>query len=139
MLRKARNLAAFAALPVVAVLLSGCIQAGQDLVEADRLSLEKVKAKGVRVMWAEVRQDGETAVVTGSLLPRGPAFRRYAGQVVVELISADGKVVGKGRSRTLYLCQRGPGRTPGMTHFMVYVQAAAPEGGKVRVGFSHGT
>ncbi len=137
MLRQVRNVSVLVAFSAGVLLMSGCIQ-GQDLVGARQLSLEKVEAKGVRVMWAEVRQEGGTAVVTGSLLPRNPAVRRYAGQVVVELVDAAGKVVGTGRSEPVYLIKRGPRKTPGVTRFKVLVNGVAPKGGKVRVGFSHG-
>ena len=75
-MRKVRNVSVLVALSAGVLLMSGRIQ-GQDLVGAGQLSLEKIEAEGVRVMWTEVRQQGDVAIVTGSLLPRNPAVRQY--------------------------------------------------------------
>ncbi len=56
---------------VIAMIAAGCSSQSPDLVSAGQVGLEKDSAPGVHVMWADVRQEGEDAVIRGSLVPKG--------------------------------------------------------------------
>ena len=78
MTKTVRNAFAWTGVVLIVALAGGCNR-GPDLVRAGQVSLQKTGAPGVRVMWAEVRQEGPTAVVTGSLVTR----IRFRGDPIV--------------------------------------------------------
>ena len=90
-------------------------------------------------MWAEVRQEGEYAVVTGSLTPKGVGIRHYSGHVDVEFVDSEGELNKKVRSETIRLCLRGPGKGPKFRRFRIRANTVVPEGGTVRVAYHLGS
>ena len=123
---------------MVVALMSGCVSQQPDMVRAGDVSLEKISPNGVHVMWAQVRQEGEYVVITGSVTPRGVGTRRYSGYVDVELTDSSGEVVGRGRSERIDVPLRGPGKGTRLKRFEVRVKAVVPANGNVRVAYQMG-
>jgi len=123
---------------VLAIMTAGCSSQSPDLVRAGHVSLEKVGAQGVNVMWAEVRQDGEHAVISGSLVPKGAPGWRRVGHVDVELTDAQGQTVAQACSEPIYVTRRGPGHGTKIKRFEVRIPANVPTDGKAQVTFHYG-
>lgn len=123
---------------VGAMLLTGCQAAAPDLAQTGEVHLDKAHAKGVHILWAEVRPDGGDTVVTGSLRPRGAGSRRLRGHLDVVLICPEGNIVRQAHSGEIILLLRGPGRGPTIRRFSVRLKGRPPSGATVRVAFHHG-
>ena len=122
-----------------AAMIAGCSEQGPDLVSNGTLSLEKVNAKGIHVMWAELRQEGEDVIVTGGLVAKGVGNWRRSGHVGVQLLDANGNVVEQACSDLIYMSLRGPGRGPRIKNFKVRMQATASQGKTARVTYHIGS
>ena len=122
------------ALMLSGVVIAGCGGQGYTASGGD---VDLPKGDGVRVTWAEVRTDGNGAVVVGRVMPSGAVTRRHAGHVDVEYVDADGKVVAKASSPTIYLLNRGPGKGLQGKAFRVPVAAAPRAGSTLRVTYHH--
>jgi len=123
---------------VFAMIAAGCSSQLPDLVGAGQVSLEKDSAPGVHVMWAEARQEGEDAVIRGSLVPKGAGTWRRVGHVDVELTDAQGQAVAHACSEPIYVTLRGPGRGSKLKRFEVRTPANIPTNGKALVTFRYG-
>jgi len=120
----------------VGALMGGCSTAGPDLVASGSVNLEKVNTEGVRVMWAELRQeDANVTVAEGRLVQTGARTSPRNGHVEVQLFDANGKAVAKACSKPIRMSFRGPGRGLKTRIFAVRINAAAPRGGKARVAY----
>ena len=126
-------------LSVISILTFGCVSSQPDMVKSGEVTLEKVNAPGVHVMWAEVRQDGDDGVVTGRVVPRGAGVRRFYGHVDVAFLDSQGKLAEQMQPYTLNLFLRGPGRGPTSRRFEVREQMTIPTGGTVRVIYHLGS
>ncbi len=131
-------------LSVIAILAFGCVFSQPDMVKSGEVSLEKVNAAGVHIMWAQVRQDGDDAVVTGRVVPRGGGARDVSGHVDVVFLDSQGGLAGQMQSDTLRtdaarLFLRGPGRGPRSRRFEIRKKMTIPIGGKVRVIYHLGS
>ncbi len=124
---------------IVLAVVSGCTTGGTDLVAAGAVSLEKVHSEKVRIVSAEVRQDGENAVVTGSVAAATKSLRGYHGYVEVEFVDSQGELLRRVRTETFYTppkCSCKGSRSRG---FYVSTRMAVPDGGGVRVAYHLGT
>lgn len=136
-----RNLKAAVVLIGIAVGVScviSCASPCPDLVRSGAVRLVKSSPPGVRLMWAEVRQEGDYAVIRGSLIRRGAGTWRRVGHVHVEFIDAEGKPTACACSKLLYVMLRGPGRGRRLNRFEVRTPTAVPLGGTVWVTFLYG-
>lgn len=110
-----------------AALMAGCSTAGSDLAKGG--------SNGVRVMYAEMRPDAGSTVVEGRLVQTGARTLARNGHLDVQLFDAAGKSVAKTCSDPIRMAYRGPGRGLKTRSFAVRVNAATPQGGKVRVTY----
>ena len=124
---------------VLAMIAAGCSSQFPDLVGAGQVGLEKNSAPGVHVMWAEVRQEDEDAVIRGSLVPKGAGTWRRVGHVDVELTDAQGQAVAHACSKPIYVTLRGAGHGSKLKRFEVRTPASIPTNGKVLVTFRYGS
>ena len=122
---------------VLLTLAVGC-QRGPDLVRTGRVRLDKSSDRRVRVMWAEVRQDGPYAVLTGSTVVKGALTKKYIGHIEVEYRDAEGNLVAQDTSKTLVFYRRGPATDPLFRRFRVVTATNVPLGGSVRVIYRGG-
>jgi len=116
------------------LVVSGCQVRGPDMVASGEVSLEKVDAPGVRVMWAEVRQDGDYAVVNGAVTPAGGNYE-YIGYVDVKFLDPAGRLVQQAMSETIPLSSQSPERGASIKHFEVQAMTVVPVGGTVQVSY----
>ena len=138
MTRRRNGFVVMAVLVSAAAVITGCSGRGPDLVSNGTLSLEKVNAKGIHVMWVELRQEGEDVIVTGSLVSKGVSNWRRSGHVRVQLLDANGGVVEQACSDLIYMCLRGPGRGPRIKDFKIRMHATASQGETARVTYHLG-
>ena len=124
---------------VLAMIAAGCSSQSPDLVGAGQVGLQKDSAPGVHVMWAEVRQEGEYAVIRGSLVTKGAGTWRRVGHVDVKLTDAQGQAVAHACSEPIYVTLRGPGHGSKLKRFEVRTPASIPTDGNVRVAFRYGS
>jgi hypothetical protein len=134
---KTRNYLAVMVLFVsVGALMTGCSTAGPDLVASGSMNLEKANTPGVRVMYAELRQDASGGTIAkGRLVQTGARTLPRNGHVGVQLFDAGGKAVAKACSAPIKMSFRGPGRGLKTRSFAVRIDAAAPRGGKALVAY----
>ena len=123
---------------VLAMIAAGCSSQSPGLVGAGQLSLEKNSARGVHVMWAEARQEGEDAVIRGSLVTKGASTWRRIGHVDMELTDAQGQAVAHACSEPIYVTLGGPGRGSKLKRFEIRTPASIPTDGNVLVTFRYG-
>ena len=122
----------------LAMIAAGCSSQFPDLVGTGQVGLEKDSAPGVHVMSAEARQEGEDAVIRGSLVTKGAGTWRRVGHVDMELTDAQGQTVAHACSEPIYVTLRGPGRGSKLKRFEVRTSANIPTNGKVLVTFRYG-
>lgn len=138
MKRTGRTLVIVTVLVSAAAFMTGCSPRASDLVSDGAVSLHKTSDKGVRIMWAEVRQEGQYAVVTGRLVPGGARSWRTVGHVDVEFAGPDGQVVAQGCSKPMHVLRCYPGHGSNTRRFEVRSQTNLPAGAKVQVAFRYG-
>ncbi len=115
----------------------GC-QRRPDLVRTGQVRLHKSSDRLVRVMWAEVRQDGPYAVLTGSTVVKGAMTKKYIGHIEVEYRDVEGNLVARDTSKTLVFYRRGPRTDPLYRRFRIETATNVPVGGTVRVVYRGG-
>ncbi len=127
------------ALGTLILLAPGCVEQSPDMIRSGQLSLEKTGIVGVNVMWAQVRQEGDLAVVTGSVIPKGASLRRYLGHIYIEFFDSNGTLVGKAQSKPFWVITPGTKGGPRHVRFRVESETIVPIGGKVLVAYRRGS
>jgi hypothetical protein len=87
------KMALLAMTTALAAIAAGCGPSTHGQVHAGRISLEKESAQGVHVMWADVRQDGDDAVVFGTFVWKGAGTWRRIGHIDVRMVDDEGTAV----------------------------------------------
>ena len=135
---KAAAMVRVVALASVVLVVSGCAPPGENLTASGRVSVETVPAERVRVVWAEVWQNGEETLITGRLVGRGTYSRPLLGHVDVTFLDPERKVLKKARSKKVYIRRTSPGKGPHLTPFEVHVKFAPPKNTRVVIACEDG-
>ncbi len=126
------------ALGFIFLSIAGCADRPPDMIRAGQLSLEKSGIVGVHLMWAEVRQVGDLAVVTGTLTPRGASLKQNLGHIYIEFFDSTGTLIAKAHSKPFWVNVPRADSGSWLVRFRVESQTIVPVGGKVLVSFRRG-
>ena len=99
--------------------IPGCATNRVSLVDQGIVSIKTVPSERVRILWADVYEDGKDAVVCGNV--RRLSYTNYPMKVhvAVTVSSPDGTILQEARTPDIYVPGHRPGKTVDWKHFEV--------------------
>ncbi|MHC4624649.1 MAG: hypothetical protein ACYS4W_12190 [Planctomycetota bacterium] len=113
--------------------ISGCATNRIDLVDEGLVTVETVPSKGVRILWADVYQDGEDMVVCGVVQRRSDTSYPIRAHVDITVLSPEGTVLQETRTCNIYVARRLAGKGMNWTCFRARLPGTPAEGSRVHM------
>ena len=123
--------ATIAALGMAVLFIEGCATNREDLVDKGVVSVETEPSEKVKILWADVYQDGEEIVVYGVIQRRIHTSYPLMTHVDVTLYSSEGETLYETRTQDMYVPGRIPGKGIDWRRFKIRLPEMPPQNSRI--------